>query len=73
MTIINNFLGRANARGNARPDHVSKTRTFSGEIGTEVVGELSPTQILTRHPSSINWKAGYAPTSDEWRSVCYGN
>ena len=74
MTIINNFLGRPNARGNALSTDVIKGRTFSGDVGVEKSGELIVTESAqpeTPHP--YTWKAGYSPVDNVWRSVCYGN
>ena len=55
------------AKGTALPQDVIKGKTFSGDIGKEVSGAVTPDLATSK------WFSRTSATNNLWFSVCYGN
>ena len=73
MAIISNFPGGGKPKGNALPQDVLKSKTFSGGIGNGVVGTLMVSEGAV-FPDTLNkWTSRTAAADSDWSSVTYGN
>ena len=73
MAIISNFPGGGKPKGNALPQDVLKSKTFSGGIGNEVVGTLMVSEGAV-FPDTLNkWTSRTSAADIIWTSVTYGN
>ena len=72
MTIISNFPGRK-AKGTALTQDVLKGKTFSGDAGVDLTGELYVSRGAVAPSELSPWTPRTSAADNYWRSVTYGN
>ena len=76
MTIISNFPGskaKGTAKGTALTQDVLKGKTFSGDAGVDLTGELYVGRGAVAPSELSPWTLRTSAADNYWSSVTYGN
>ena len=76
MAIISNFPGskaKGTAKGTALTQDVLKGKTFSGNAGVDLTGELYVGRGAVAPSELSPWTLRTSAADNDWQSVTYGN